>query len=139
MTYTELAILGVIVAIAIDLWVLRTRLVRRRAFWTAYAIIFFFQLVTNGILTGLRIVRYDGSAIIGSSTPVGTPPPFIGDGRLVFAPIEDLLFGFALVVLAMSLWVFWGRLGVQRTPYSGPPRIPFPGSVRGRGSGSGGE
>ena len=46
MTYTELAILGVIVALTIDLWVLRTRLVRRRAFWTAYAIIFFFQLVT---------------------------------------------------------------------------------------------
>ena len=45
----------------------------------------------------------------------------IGEGRLVFAPIEDLMFGFALVLLSLSLWVFWGRRGVQRTPMSGPP------------------
>ena len=82
----------------------------------------FFQLVTNGILTGFGIVEYDGNAIIGSSTPEAQPPTFIGDGRLVFAPIEDLFFGFSLVVLTLIFWVWLGRLGVQRTPYSGPPR-----------------
>jgi len=118
MTYTQLALLGVGVTIVLDLWVLRTRLLTKRAFWTAYAIIVFFQLVTNGILTGFRIVRYDGEVIIGSSVP-----QFIGDGRLVYAPIEDLLFGFALVTQTLIWWVWWGRRGVQREPKAGPPRL----------------
>jgi lycopene cyclase domain-containing protein len=129
MTYTQLAVLGVVLVVLLDLVVLRTRLLRRRAFWTAYAIVVSFQLVTNGVLTGLRIVRYDGAAIVGSSTPVDGPPPFLGDGRIAFAPFEDLLFGFALVVLTQVLWVWLGRRGVQRLPYAGPPRVPVPGSA----------
>jgi len=129
-TYTQLALLGVVVVVVLDLVVLRTRLLRRRVFWTSYAIVVFFQLVTNGVLTGLRIVRYDGAAIVGSSTPVDAPPPFLGDGRIAFAPFEDLLFGFALVVLTQVLWVWLGRRGVQRTPYSGPPRVRMPGDAR---------
>ena len=129
MTYTQLALLAVVAVVLLDLVVVRTRLLRRRVFWTAYAIIAFFQLATNGILTGLRIVRYDGSAIGGSSTPVGAPPPFFGDGRIAYAPFEDLLFGFALVVLTLVLWVRLGRGGFQRTPYAGPPRFRFPGAA----------
>lgn len=139
MTYTQLAVVGVLVAVVLDLFVIRTGLVRRRAFWASYAIIFFFQLVTNGILTGLRIVRYDGSAIIGSTTPTDAPPVFMGDGRIAYAPVEDLLFGFALVVLALSLWVYWGRKGVERTPYSGPPRILTSGAEADPLSGTGGK
>ncbi|MCA0328427.1 MAG: lycopene cyclase domain-containing protein [Actinobacteria bacterium] len=129
MSYTQLAVLGVVVVILIDLFVLRTRLLRRKAFWVSYAIVVFFQLVTNGVLTGLRVVRYDGEAIVGSTTPVDGPPPFLGDGRIAFAPLEDLLFGFALVVLAQAVWVWLGRRGVQRTPYSGPPRVRMPGQA----------
>jgi len=127
-TYTQLAVLGVVAVAVLDLAVLRTRLLRRRVFWTSYAIVVFFQLVTNGVLTGLRIVRYDGDAIVGSSTPVDAAPPLLGDGRIAFAPFEDLLFGFALVLLTQCLWVWLGRRGVQRTPYSGPPRIRMPGA-----------
>jgi len=139
MTYTQLAFLAVGLVVAWDLVVLRTRLLARRVFWMAYAIIVFFQLVTNGVLTGLRIVRYSGAAIIGSSTPPAGPPPFIGDGRLAFAPVEDLLFGFALVVLSLTLWVAWGRRGVQREPMAGPPLpvlVPLLAKVGGRRPGS---
>ena len=129
MTYTQVAVLGVVAVVVLDLWVVRTRLLRRRVFWTAYAIVVFFQLVTNGLLTGFGIVRYDGAAIVGSATPVPGPPPFLGDGRIAYAPFEDLLFGFALVVLTLVLWVWLGRRGVQRTPYAGPPRIGRPGST----------
>ncbi|HEX6886881.1 MAG TPA: hypothetical protein VF143_02145 [Candidatus Nanopelagicales bacterium] len=135
MTYTQLAVLGVALVIAWDLWILRTRLLTRQVFWMSYAIIVFFQLLTNGVLTGLRIVRYDGAAILGSTTPAEGPPPIVGDGRLLYAPIEDLLFGFALVVLAMTLWAWWGRRGVQREPRSGPPRralVPLLAKVGGR-------
>jgi len=122
MTYTQLGIVAVIVMLILDLGILRTRLVTRKIFWVSYAIIVFFQLITNGMFTGFGIVKYDGDAIIGSTSPVEGPPPFIGDGRLAFAPVEDLLFGFAIVLMSLSLWIFWGRRGVQRTPKAGPPR-----------------
>ena len=129
MTYTGLALAGVVLAVVADLLIFRTRLLTRRVFWVSYAIIVSFQLLTNGVLTGFGIVRYSGEKIIGDNSPTQGPPPFIGDGRLVFAPVEDLLFGFALVVLTLVLWVFLGRRGLQRTPYSGPPRRWFPGAA----------
>ncbi len=95
MSYTTLALVGVGVAVGLDLWVLRTRLLRRKVFWTSYAIVVFFQLATNGWLTGRGIVTYDGAAILGL--------------RLVFAPVEDLLFGFSLVVQTLAWWVWWGQ------------------------------
>ena len=122
MTYTQLTIIGVLAVIALDLLVFRTKILQRKVFWVSYSIVIFFQLLTNGILTGFGIVEYSGDAIIGSSTPVNEPPTFIGDGRLVYAPIEDLLFGFCLVVLTLILWVWLGRIGIQREPRSGPPR-----------------
>jgi len=117
MTYTQLALVAVAGTVVLDLVVLRTALLRRRVFWVSYAIIVFFQLLTNGVLTGFSIVRYDGDAIVGGADPV-----FLGSGRIAFAPVEDLLFGFALVVSAMAGWVWWGRRGVQRVPLAGPPR-----------------
>ena len=122
MTYTELSFIGVAIVLALDFYVFKTKILTRKVFWVSYSIVIFFQLVTNGILTGFGIVEYSGDAIIGSSTPKDVPPPFIGDGRLVFAPIEDLLFGFCLVVLTLILWVWLGRNNVQREPKSGPPR-----------------
>ena len=123
MTYTQLALAGVLLAVLNDLYLLRTKLVTRRIFWVSYSIIIFFQLISNGVLTGFGIVRYNGLVIIGSSTPVDGPPPIFSDGRIFFAPAEDLLFGFALVLLSLSMWVWLGRRGVQRAPISGPPRI----------------
>ena len=117
MTYTQLAVLGVGAVVFVDLAVLRTRLLARTAFWVSYSIIVFFQLVANGVLTGFSIVQYSGDDIVGSDRVV-----FLGDGRIAFAPVEDLLFGFAVVVLTLSLWVWWGRRGVQYQPLAGPPR-----------------
>ncbi len=95
MTYTALAVLGVLTALAADLAVLRTRLVRRRVFWAAYAIVLAFQLAANGVLTGRGVVRYDERAVVG--------------WRVAHAPVEDLLFGFALVLLTQATWVWRGR------------------------------
>ena len=122
MTYTQLAVLGVAAVVLVDLFVLRTRLVTRKVFWVSYAIMVFFQLLTNGVLTGLRVVRYEGAFIVGESTPTDGPPPFLGQGRIAFAPFEDLLFGFALILLTLACWIWLGRRGVQREPSAGPPR-----------------
>ena len=109
MSYTQAALLAVAATVVLDLLVLRTRLLTRKAFWTAYGIVVFFQLLTNGVLTGRGIVFYDGDAIVGSSSRAGETPELLGDGRIVFAPLEDLLFGFALVVQTLAWWVWWGR------------------------------
>jgi lycopene cyclase domain-containing protein len=94
-TYTQAALLGVALAVLVDLAVLRVRLLGRVVFWATYPIVFGFQLLSNGILTGRGIVVYAPEAILG--------------WRLVHAPVEDLLFGFALVLLTLDLWVWWGR------------------------------
>jgi len=98
-TYTAAAVLGVLATVALDLFVLRVRLLRRAVFWATYPLIVFFQLLSNGILTGRNIVRYDPDAILG--------------WRIAYAPIEDLLFGFAMVLLTLDLWIWWGRRGVN--------------------------
>ena len=109
MTYTGLCAVALAVSLLLDVAVLRTYLVTRRAFWASYAIILFFQLLTNGWLTGRGVVRYDADVVLGSSQAV-----LVGEGRLLYAPVEDIAFGFALVLQTLAWWVFWGRRGVQR-------------------------
>jgi len=82
MTYTVAAGLGVLAALALDTFGLRTRLIGRRVFWVSYAIIVGFQLLTNAILTGARIVRYSGPAILGGTTPADRPPASHSSGTL---------------------------------------------------------
>lgn len=95
MSYTALAVAGVVFAVLLDVAVLGTQLLFRRIFWVSYAIVVFFQLLTNGWLTSRGIVRYDPAAVVGV--------------RVAYAPVEDLLFGFALVLQSVSWWVWWGR------------------------------
>lgn len=105
MTYTVAVLIGVAVALAVDLAILRTRLVTRQVFWLTYPIVLVAQLLANGVLTGVGVVRYDPHAIIGV--------------RLAFAPVEDLFFGFALVLVTLSVWVWLGRRGLDRLPMAG--------------------
>ena len=107
MSYTAAAALGLLGALGLDLLVLRTRLIAGRVFWATYPIVLAGQLVANGILTGRGIVRYDARAILGP--------------RVVYAPVEDLAFGFALVLSALSVWVWLGRRGID-APDPPPPR-----------------
>ncbi len=104
MTYSQLAVAALGGALVLDWVVLRTRLVGHRVFWTSYGIILFFQLLTNAWLTARGIVRYDDAAIVGV--------------RVAFAPAEDLLFGFSLVLQTLAWWVWWGR---RLTPAPGGP------------------
>lgn len=105
MTYSDLAITAVLIAVVVDLFVFKNSLLTRTAFWLSYSIILPFQLMSNWWLThyrddGKAIVMYDPNTIVGP--------------RLAAAPVEDLLFGFALVLSVMGLWEFWGRRGFQR-------------------------
>jgi lycopene cyclase domain-containing protein len=102
-SYTVAAAVAVLAAILADLIVLRTALLRSRTWWTAYGIVVVFQLLTNGWLTGRGIVRYSDEAILGSGRIV-----FIGNGRIAYAPVEDLAFGFALMLMCCAMWAWTG-------------------------------
>lgn len=123
MTYTELCVVAVAFAVLLDLAVLRTRLLGRAAFWVSYLIVLFFQLLTNGWLTGRGIVTYAGDAVLGSAQAVA-----IGHWRVLYAPVEDIAFGFSLVLQTLAWWVFWGRRGVQRRVPRKVRRRPVPGA-----------
>ncbi len=106
MTYTWLALIAVAFAVSLDLLILRTRLVRRRVFWVAYLIILVFQLITNGVLTYRNVVRYNPAAILGL--------------RIAGAPVEDLAFGFSLVLQTLAWWAFWGQRARAARQNAGP-------------------
>ena len=95
MTYTQIVFLALGLAMALDLFIIKTGLLGRKAFWTSYAIILPFQLLTNWWLTSREIVMYNSKDILGV--------------RIASAPIEDLIYGFALILAVLSLWVHYGR------------------------------
>ena len=99
-SYTQLAIAAVVSAVIFDLLIAKTHLLARKLFWTSYAIVIVFQLLTNWWLTSRNIVMYDPAVITGF--------------RIASAPIEDLLFGFALVLGVLSNWIRLGALEKQR-------------------------
>jgi lycopene cyclase domain-containing protein len=110
MTYTTIAVVAALAAVALDRWAAHTRLTTSRTWWVTYGIIIAFQFLTNGWLTGRRIVRYDPEAILGSDRVT-----LFGEGRLVYAPVEDLAFGFALVLTTCVVWVWLGRRSGEET------------------------
>jgi lycopene cyclase domain-containing protein len=95
MSYSVMAVAAVVGVLVVDLAVYRTRVVTRPVFWAAYAIVVVFQLLMNGVLTGLGVVTYDPDTIWGA--------------RIAYAPVEDLLFGFALVTLTLASWAAVNR------------------------------
>ena len=100
MTYTQLCLVAIPTVVIFDLFVTRSRILTRKSFWNAYAILLFFQLLTNWWLTSRGILTYSDAAITGI--------------RIAAAPAEDILFGFSMIVMTISLWMFWGRKGIQR-------------------------
>lgn len=90
MSYTELAFTLCTFVILSDLFLTKTSLVTRKFFWVSYAIVLPFQLLTNWWLTGRNIVMYSPATIIGP--------------RIAGAPIEDLIFGFTLILITLSTW-----------------------------------
>jgi lycopene cyclase domain-containing protein len=96
--YTVGGIVAVAVAVLYEVVVLRTGLFRWRPYWLAMGICLFFMVLTNGWLTKLSapIVLYDAAQ--------KTPWRFPWD-----IPVEDYLFGFALLTAVAARWRALGR------------------------------
>jgi lycopene cyclase domain-containing protein len=91
--YTVPAIAGVIAVIALEFAVLRTGLFRKPGYWISMVIVVGFQILVDGWLTKLSapIVIYDQRQTSGLRFPFDIP-------------IEDFLFGWALVTAVLLLW-----------------------------------
>jgi lycopene cyclase domain-containing protein len=91
--YTAPAVLAVLAVCALELLALRTGLFRRPAYWLSMLIVVGFQILVDGWLTKFSapIVVYDDRQITGIRFPFDIP-------------IEDFLFGFALVTAVLLLW-----------------------------------
>jgi len=100
--YTLLAVIGAFVAIALDL-LLRTNLVRQLRFWIFWGAMGVMTFIINGYLTWRPIVMYGESFFLGV--------------RIFTIPVEDFLFGFALITSNIVLWeYFTRRFGVPERP-----------------------
>ncbi len=96
MIYSDIALNAVFLAVVLDLFLLKSQMMTRGIFWLTYFLILPFQLLTNWWLTSKSIVMYSLSDITGQ--------------RLAGAPIEDLLFGFSMILLTLSTWEFFKQL-----------------------------
>jgi lycopene cyclase domain-containing protein len=91
--YTAPAVLAVLAVCALEFTALRTGLFRRPAYWLSMVIVVGFQILVDGWLTKLSapIVVYDDRQTTGIRFPFDIP-------------VEDFLFGFALVTAVLLLW-----------------------------------
>ncbi|HXO52133.1 MAG TPA: lycopene cyclase domain-containing protein [Mycobacterium sp.] len=91
--YTLPAVAAVAVVVALELAVFHTGLFRRLAYWLSMLIVVGFQIPVDGWLTKLSspIVIYQEKQTSGLRFPFDIP-------------VEDFLFGFALVTAVLLLW-----------------------------------
>ena len=96
--YTLPAVVAVAAVCVLELAVLHTGLFRKPAYWISMVIVVGFQILTDGWLTKLSapIVIYDDSHTLGLRFPWDIP-------------VEDFLFGWALVTAVLLLWVKQGQ------------------------------
>jgi lycopene cyclase domain-containing protein len=91
--YTVAAVAAVAAVVAVEVAWLRTGLLRRVSYWIALAICFAFQVLVDGWLTKLSapIVLYNPDHVTGWRFPWDIP-------------VEDFLYGYALITLTLVLW-----------------------------------
>ena len=96
--YTLPAIVSVIAVCVLELVVLHTGLFRKPAYWISMVIVLGFQIPVDGWLTKLSapIVIYNEEHSSGLRFPWDIP-------------VEDFLFGWALVTAVLLLWVKQGQ------------------------------
>ena len=91
--YTLPAVVAVTVVVALELALFHTGLFRRPAYWLSMLIVIGFQIPVDGWLTKLSspVVIYQQRQTSGLRFPFDIP-------------VEDFLFGFALVTAVLLLW-----------------------------------
>jgi lycopene cyclase domain-containing protein len=98
--YTVVAVSVAVGVVLLERFWFRSGLFRSKAYWITLAIVVFFQTLVDGWLTRLPdpIVSYDERFTLGVRFPFDIP-------------VEDWLFGFSLVTLALLCWLRTERTG----------------------------
>lgn len=107
--YTLLAALACVAVLVAEFAWLKTGIFRMRSYWISMAIIAFFQVLVDGWLTKLSapVVLYD--------------PAFNSGWRAPWdIPVEDWLYGFALVTAVLMGWLHLSRRGDAPPPGTHP-------------------
>lgn len=96
--YTLPAIVAVVIVCVLELAVLHTGLFRKPAYWISMVIVVGFQILMDGWLTKLSapIVIYNERHTSGLRFPWDIP-------------VEDFLFGWAMVTAVLLIWVKQGQ------------------------------
>ncbi|MCE7000954.1 lycopene cyclase domain-containing protein [Saccharothrix sp. S26] len=91
--YLVAAVAAAVLVVLLELLALRTGLFRRPAYWITMVIVLGFQVPVDGWLTKLDapVVLYADWAISGVRIPWDIP-------------VEDFLYGFAMVTAVLLLW-----------------------------------
>jgi lycopene cyclase domain-containing protein len=91
--YTLPAVIAAVAVVVLELAVFRTGLFRRAVYWLSMLIVVGFQIPVDGWLTkrSAPIVIYDDAQTSGIRFPFDIP-------------VEDFLFGFAVVTAVLLLW-----------------------------------
>lgn len=96
--YPAMSIAAVVLVLVLELLVLRTGLLRQRAYWLAMVIVYFFMVLVDGWLTKLSapIVLYN--------------PDDVSGWRPVWDILaEEYLYAWAMLTLVLVCWEHAGR------------------------------
>lgn len=102
--YTLPAILAVVAVLALEAFAFRTGIFRRPTYWISMVIVFAFMILVDGWLTKLSapIVLYNEAHTTGIRFPWDIP-------------VEDFLFGWAMVTAVLLLWLRQNRSPVDES------------------------
>ncbi len=91
--YPLFSVLAAVAVIALELTWLRTGIFGRSAYWIAMVVVFAFMIPVDGWMSKVPnpIVVYDPSVLSGLRFPIDIP-------------IEEFVYAFAMVTLALVLW-----------------------------------
>ncbi len=98
--YPLFSVLAALAVVALELLWLRTGIFRRPAYWIAMVVVFAFMIPVDGWMSKVPnpIVVYDPAVLSGLRFPIDIP-------------IEEFVYAFAMVTLALVLWERAGRTG----------------------------
>jgi lycopene cyclase domain-containing protein len=96
--YVIICIISIACVCILDL-LLKTKLFTNKKFWIFHLLAFLLTFITDNFLAWRPVVVYNENTLLGI--------------RLIFAPIEDYLFGFSLLTLNLILFEFFKHTSLR--------------------------
>ena len=105
--YTLCSLLAALLVVAVDR-LLNTRVLGQKRFWLFLSVMYGFMILVNGYLTWRPVVLYGERFFLGV--------------RLGTIPVEDFVYGFALIAGSIVVWEYVKGRTTTREQNSAHPR-----------------